>query len=126
MLYSVLALYLSAVYTVVGLPTIIYLRIDLHCNFVPFLGMISDLKNAILNIILFIPLGIMLPLLCGRFRNIKSTFLLGLGMTLIIEILQIFTFRTTDINDIITNATGTMLGYFIANMVIKKCQNSLR
>ena len=35
-------------------------------------------------------------------------------MTSFIEIAQIFTGRTTDIDDIITNITGTLIGYLIA------------
>lgn len=119
--YFIFAVYLSAVYAVVGLPSMIYIRLEPHINIVPFFDMIADYKNAILNVILFVPLGIMLPVLWEEFRNMRNTVLFGFGMTLIIEILQIFTFRTTDINDIITNVIGTMFGYFIANVIIKKC-----
>ena len=35
-------------------------------------------------------------------------------MTSFIEIAQIFTGRATDIDDIITNITGTLIGYLIA------------
>ena len=35
-------------------------------------------------------------------------------MTSFIEIAQIFTGRTTDIDDIITNIAGTLIGYLIA------------
>ena len=44
---------------------------------------------------------------------------LGLMTSLGIEILQIFTFRATDINDLITNAAGTLAGYLIGRMIIK-------
>lgn len=119
--YFMFCVYLTAVYAVVGLPSITYIRFEPHINIVPFLDMIADYKNAILNVVLFVPLGIMLPLLWEEFKNMKNTVLLGLGMTLIIEIFQIFTFRATDINDIITNVAGTMFGYFIANIIMKKC-----
>ena len=35
-------------------------------------------------------------------------------MSAVIEIAQIFTYRTTDINDIITNTTGALIGYLMA------------
>lgn len=41
----------------------------------------------------------------------------ALCITVGIELSQIFTFRTTDINDVITNATGTLIGYLIAKGV---------
>ena len=34
-----------------------------------------------------------------------------------IEISQIFTFRTSDINDIITNTVGAIIGYFIVHRI---------
>ena len=42
---------------------------------------------------------------------------MGLITTFLIEISQIFTFRTTDINDIITNTAGTIIGYFVAHKI---------
>ena len=119
--YIVFALYLTAVYAATGLPSITHWQIDLSFNFIPFLDMVSDFKNAILNVLLFVPLGIMLPLLWGNFRNIKKSFFVGLGLTLTIETLQIFTFRTTDINDLITNVAGTLIGYYSAHISI--CKN---
>ena len=38
---------------------------------------------------------------------------MGLAVSLGIELLQIFTFRLTDIDDLITNTAGTVLGYEI-------------
>ena len=46
-------------------------------------------------------------------------------MTAFIEILQIFTFRLTDINDLITNTLGTIAGYFIVHMIIEKTNKFL-
>ena len=46
--------------------------------------------------------------------NAKKLFAAGFAMTSFIEIAQIFTGRTTDIDDIITNIAGTLIGYLIA------------
>lgn len=56
----------------------------------------------------------------GAFRKLKNVAIMGLITTLFIEISQIFTFRTTDINDIITNTIGTIIGYFIACWITDK------
>lgn len=37
-----------------------------------------------------------------------------------IEILQLFTFRATDIDDIIMNTIGTCVGYGIAKIILGK------
>lgn len=50
----------------------------------------------------------------------KKMVLLGFLTSLSIEVLQIFTFRATDVNDLITNVTGTIIGYFISRVIIKK------
>ena len=112
-LYFIFATYLSAVYLFVGMPTLQFMRFELSLTLIPFLPMIADLKNTILNIILFVPLGIMLPFLWKKYNTLKAALMFGFGMSLAIEILQILTYRATDINDVIANTVGTVLGYFI-------------
>ena len=117
--------YLAAMYIVVGLPSITYFRFDVSLNWIPFWGMMADIQNSILNVILFVPFGFFLPLLWKRFRSFKATVLLGLGTTLFIETVQIFTFRATDINDIITNMAGTIIGYWLTTLLTKKISSLL-
>ena len=105
-------LYLSAVYALVGIPNILYIRPELNLNLLPLVGMASDFKNSILNIALFVPLGIFLPLLWERFRKVRYCAAFGLCYSLAIELLQMLTFRATDINDLITNLCGTLLGFY--------------
>ena len=81
--------------------------------------MISDFVNACLNILLFVPFGFFLPTLWSGFRNKKSVILTGLITTCVIEISQIFTFRTTDINDLVANTVGTIIGYYLAQSITK-------
>lgn len=76
--------------------------------------------NACLNILLFVPFGFFLPMLWSKFRSNKSTVLMGLITSCIVEVSQIFTFRTTDINDLITNTVGTIIGYYIAQYLTDK------
>ena len=112
-IYMVFGFYFTAVLALVGFPNIASLKIDFAVNVIPFLDMVSDFVNACLNILLFVPFGFFLPILWDKFRNIKNIALMGFIVTSLIEISQIFTFRTSDINDIITNTVGTIIGYFI-------------
>lgn len=114
------SLYLSAVYYFVGLPNITYIRFELTLYLLPFVGILDDLKNSLLNILLFVPLGMILPLVWEKHRNKKRTLLFGFGTSLFIELLQIFTFRATDINDLITNTLGTFVGFILADVLIRK------
>lgn len=116
----IFSLYLAAVYVLVGMPNVTYIRLELNLNPIPLLGMIDDLKNSILNVLLFVPLGFLLPVLWKRYRARKATVLFGFGMSLAIELLQILTFRATDVNDLITNVLGTFLGFTMADVIMKK------
>jgi len=110
-LYCLFSCYLSVIYVLVGLPNVTYIRPEFNVNLVPIIGMIEDWKNSILNIMLFIPLGMMLPILWSKFRLQKNSLFFGFGASLTIELLQILTFRITDVNDLITNTVGTYLGF---------------
>ena len=116
-LYFVFATYLAAVYLFVGMPTLQFMRFELSLTLTPFLPMIADFKNTILNIILFIPLGIMLPFLWKKYDTLRETLFFGFLMSLAIELLQILTYRATDINDLIANTIGAVLGYFVFRII---------
>lgn len=118
------AFYITAVFSVVGIPTVTGITIDLGFNLIPLIDMINSpidyLKNTILNIILFVPLGCLTPIIWKKFLSLKKMTILGFGLSLFIEIIQIFTFRLTDIDDLIMNTIGTVIGYFIAKVIWKR------
>ena len=118
--YILFSLYLAAICFLVGFPNIAGMRIVLSHNFIPLRGMLTDITNSYLNVLLFIPLGIFVPCLWPEYRSMMKTVGLGLMTSLGIEILQIFTFRATDIHDVITNVAGTMIGYLIGKLIINR------
>lgn len=111
--YALLSLYLAAIYAAVGLPSVQSLSFDPSIQLIPFAGM--SLEESLLNVLLFLPLGGFLPLLWEKFRSFPTTLLFAFLLSLLIEVLQIFTFRATDINDLITNTLGAAIGYGIVN-----------
>lgn len=122
-LYYLFSCYLAVVYLLVGLPNVTYIRPEVHLNLIPIAGMIADWKNSILNILLFVPLGLALPILWRRFKNAGHTVCFGFAMSMCIELLQILTFRATDVNDLITNTCGTYLGFLCAKMLQRRFSN---
>ena len=118
--YIIFILYLTAMCFLVGFPSVAGIKIAWSYNFIPLYGMLTDITNSYLNVLLFIPLGIFVPCLWPEYRSMMKTVGLGLMTSLGIEILQIFTFRATDINDVITNVAGTMIGYLIGRLIIKR------
>ena len=119
-LYILFGFYITANLGLIGFPSITSLTIEFSVNLIPFIDMVSDCVNACLNILLFVPFGLFLPILWSKFRSIKSTALMGLITSCVVEVSQIFTFRTTDINDLITNTVGTVIGYYTAQCLTGK------
>ena len=114
-----LAVYLAAVDEVVGLPSLLYIRFDANINLIPFQYMFSDYKNSILNVLLFMPLGMLLPVLWENFQKFRWTLLFGFCTSLVIELLQLFSFRATDVNDLMTNTLGTALGWCAGRILLR-------
>lgn len=86
------------------------IRIE-EINLIPFNS--EGIRTYILNIIMFMPLGFLLSLIWEKFRNAVKVFYTGLGFSLAIEICQLFNHRATDIDDLMMNSLGAVLGYFI-------------
>lgn len=73
-----------------------------------------SLKNIIGNIILFIPLGFLVPLVYIKAQRFYKTFIIIFLSVLLIESFQLFTMLGVfDIDDIILNCTGGIIGYFL-------------
>ncbi len=73
----------------------------------------SDLffKNVLGNIIIFIPFGILIK---EEFNlNIFKTILISLIFSLSIEIVQLLIGRVFDIDDILLNVIGSLIGYLL-------------
>ncbi|MGI5987618.1 MAG: VanZ family protein [Dysosmobacter sp.] len=68
--------------------------------------------NPLLNIAMFVPLGVLLPLAGTAFRRWYWALAAGAGTSLGIEVLQYLLGRgQADVDDLICNILGTMLGY---------------
>ena len=70
------------------------------------------LINIIGNTTMFMPLGIVWPIVYKELNTHKKVIAAGVGFSLIIEILQLLFYdRVTDIDDLILNTVGIILGY---------------
>ena len=73
--------------------------------------------NAKGNLLLFLPLGLLVPLIWKRLSMWKGI-LIAIGLSVAIEILQLFSrswgsYRATDINDVLLNVFGAFIGLAI-------------
>ena len=80
--------------------------------------------NLLGNITMFIPVGIFWPFCFKKLNNVGKVVFAGFGYSLIIEISQLLFYeRSSDIDDLITNTTGVLIGaliYFGIQSIIKK------
>lgn len=76
------------------------------------------ITNTLLNIALFVPLGLLLPFVWKK-ANPAKTVLVGFICTLVIEAVQPFARRNGDIDDVIFNTFGVLIGYLLY-LLIKK------
>lgn len=95
-------------------------------NLVPFVN-IADYdtrRDTIINIIgntaMFIPSGIVLPVLYKKLDTFLKVVGTGAFMSLCIEIIQLpFSVRASDVDDIILNTAGCAAGYILYALVRK-------
>lgn len=98
--------------------------IPFRLNFVPFVNLFDyeirreALINVIGNSFLFLPMGIVYPIVYRSLNTHWKVIAAGVSTSLAIEILQLpFFDRVTDIDDLILNSLGYLLGYGIYLLV---------
>ncbi|MFD0050935.1 VanZ family protein [Actinomycetes bacterium NPDC127524] len=147
-LQFVIVIYLLLVVSVTLFPLALWIEPDLQAlkyavNLVPLISIFHDisqigiayggdsvfmmkliLRNVGGNVLMFVPLGILAPMLWQKFRRLKSILLLGVLMSIGIEFLQFFELlvssemgRTVDIDDVICNTAGAILGYVLYRLI---------
>jgi len=95
-----------------------------NVNLIPF-GKI-DVSEIILNVVIFVPLGIYAGVLFKRWVFVKKLFFFFL-ISLMFEVLQlIFRIGAFDITDIITNILGGIIGSLIFEAIEKLFNNSVK
>ena len=92
--------------------------IPLWINIVPIVHLFDVYDgwqiNIIGNIMMFIPVGLTLPFCFKKLDTIGKTVLAGAGFPLFIEITQLpFYDRCSDVDDLILNTTGILIGAII-------------
>ena len=114
-LSGLFVLYLCEMFDVVGIPAIQYIRWEPNISLIPFSDETGWLGvQRVLNAVMFAPFGFLLPVLWCKCRKWKVTVLAGFLLSLTIEVLQMFCFRATDVDDLLMNTLGAGFGYFAA------------
>ena len=74
----------------------------------------SWVKEMIIgNVLMFIPFGFFLPFVTEKL-NSKNVFAMAAAVPIIVELFQLILGRSFDIDDLICNFLGIIIGFFIA------------
>ena len=124
----------TIVYTKLTTGTI-YPKLNIKSNVVPFTSIIETITllltktqgfyyifdYLILDIILFIPLGLFLPILFPKTKKIKNFILICLTISIIKELFQLLlNVGMFNIDDIILNLSGAIISYTIFKNLLSK------
>lgn len=83
--------------------------------------------QSVLNVLLFLPLGFLLPLVF-RFRKKRTgikVFFISFGVSLFVELTQLLIMtRSFDVNDLLANTLGGVLGYLVYRLLFSRRKGS--
>lgn len=88
-----------------------------NIEIIPFQS--DGLFTYCMNIIMCMPLGFLLPYIWRNFRNPIKVTLTGFVFSFFIEFAQLPTNRLVDIDDLLMNTLGAILGYVVWKMIGK-------
>lgn len=119
---GIFLVYVWMVYEVTGIG----LLADVLRTDTPLLSGAINLKpfaevgiGYVLNIVMCMPLGFLLPFIWKECRSVGKTVFIGAMFSMLIEISQLFNFRALDIDDLTANILGTLVGYLVWKVFTK-------
>lgn len=104
--------------------------IKINSNIIPFHNMIGYLtgsdrfnmdiiiNNTLGNVLIFLPLGIFLPLLFKKYSRITKVIIASIVISFSIEVLQlVLRIGQFDIDDVILNTIGSIIGFLLLKTI---------
>lgn len=88
-------------------------------NYIKYSGFLHTMINIFGNIIIFVPFGILLAEIFPKTRNILKILGITFATSFFVEFIQFFIGRSVDIDDLILNLLGSVIGYFIWKKIIR-------
>ncbi|MCM1498183.1 MAG: VanZ family protein [Clostridium sp.] len=126
------AVYLFGVFHVTGAGTIFHIKqyglaySTPSVNLIPFSDANIDLVGYGLNVVLFVPLGFLLPCIWSNLNKLKYACIAGGALSLLVEISQLLNMRATDIDDLLLNTAGAVLGFLVFRLYSRITKRAAR
>jgi glycopeptide antibiotics resistance protein len=119
----IFSFYVLVVFYLTGVGTLFDLyryRIGIHSNQINLLPFSKgiDIVAYLQNILLFVPFGFLLPFIWPNINKFRYVVLSGFSFSLLIELSQLLNNRSTDVDDLILNTLGAILGYLLFRLFI--------
>lgn len=73
----------------------------------------KQITQEIANVMMFVPLGFIFPAVYKRLRRCRWTILCTMGVSFCIEFMQYFIGRSADVDDVLLNTCGGVIGYLL-------------
>ncbi|GAA0114654.1 VanZ family protein [Clostridium senegalense] len=141
-LWILLAIYILLIIAISFFPLQIKVRKDILCSPVDLVILFQHLKNnmdlnllkeliynkeALINFVIFMPLGVFLPLLYEKFKNKRKMVSIVILISIIIEFIQYCLYylgnnQSFDFINIILNVLGATLAYNVYNLILIKME----
>lgn len=138
------SMYIMALISITLLPIYTFGKVEASANVVPVINTVKDIEgvtsapsnlkgymitfwiiNIFGNLFLLVPLAAITPIIFKRFRSLKSAMLLCVSVSVLIEFLQYLSMfvgniRSVDIDDVILNSLGSIIGFSIFKAINRK------
>lgn len=87
-------------------------------------SIIRIIENILGNIAIFIPFGLLLPII--KKGRSKKVILYGMAVSMLLEIIQyVFALGSSDIDDLLFNTSGVMIGCFLYKTIRRKSHTDI-
>lgn len=85
----------------------------------------NPMRNIYGNVLAFMPLGFLLPLLFDKYNKVSKVLIFALSSSVGIEVVQLFIGgNVCDIDDVIYNTSGAVLGLLCFKLLVKISKNT--
>ncbi len=92
-------------------PRILRYALNGHLDWFLLSGWLT-IPQLLLNVVLFVPFGVTTPFICTKSSFLKVS-VMGLSLSFFIEFIQFFIGRECEMDDLICNTLGAIIGYLM-------------
>lgn len=127
-LLALLACYVAGVFLVTGAGTVYelsraaaYAMPVVRVNLIPFAQSI-DVVGYALNVVMLVPFGLLAPLVWPQLGRLGRIILAGFSFSLLIELSQLVNCRSSDVDDLIMNTLGAVVGFALYRLLFGRAR----